>query len=96
MPAQNIEEAVIAAIDFFDRLYQEKGLRDVLLEEIRERDDETWEVTIGYSRIIQDAPPMARITEGPKFERVYKSLLVDKATGKVKSMMLRPVSGTAP
>jgi len=91
MPAENIEQAVVAAIDFFERMYGEKGLKDVLLEEVREGDENTWEVTIGYSRVVKDTAPMSVLTQGAQYERVYKVLAVDKATGRVRSMMLRSV-----
>lgn len=90
-PAYSIEDAVLTAINFFEKLYKDKGLRDVLLEEVRERDENTWEVTIGHSRLVQDGPPLAALTHGPKYERVYKTLLVNKATGQVTSMTLRSV-----
>ena len=89
--AKNIEEAVLDAIAFFERMYYGKNLQDVLLEEVSEKDENTWAVTIGYSRVVQNAPPIAAITQGTKLERVYKVLSVDKATGKVTSMVLRDV-----
>ncbi|NQT40293.1 MAG: hypothetical protein HQ581_22560 [Planctomycetes bacterium] len=91
MSAEHIEEAVLAAINFFNRMYEDKGLKDVLMEEVREMNEDTWEVTIGYSRVVRDASPMMAITQGAKYERVYKVLAVDKATGNVTSMVLRTV-----
>lgn len=91
MPAKNIEEAVLKAIDFFQRMYHDKGLIDVLLEEVREEDESTWEVTIGYSRVAQSAPPMTALTRAAKFERVYKVLSVNKVSGNVTSMVIRDV-----
>lgn len=89
MAADNIEQAVLLAINFFQRMYGDKGLKDVLLEEVREKDDGKWDVTIGYSRLIQDSPPLTAIAQGPKYERVYKSILVDKASGNIEGLLAR-------
>jgi len=91
MSAERIEDAVLAAISFFETMYGDKGLNDVLLEEVRERSADTWEVTIGYSRVVREGPPLTALTQGAEYERVYKVLAVDKATGKVESMVLRNV-----
>ena len=89
--ANNIEDAVLTAIGFFERMYQDQHLKNVLMEEVREKDENTWEVTIGYSQLVQDAPALVAITGGAKYDRVYKVLAVDKASGDVKSMVLRNV-----
>jgi hypothetical protein len=68
-----------------------QSLRDIMLEEVREKDDKHWEVTIGFSRVVQDGPPIQTLTQGAKYERVYKSLCVNKETGKVKAMTIRQV-----
>ena len=91
MSAERIEAAVSAAIAFFDKMYKDKGLKDVLMEEVRERDENTWEVTIGYSRVVQESPPMVAITQGAKYQRICKVLAVDKESGDVTSMTLRSV-----
>lgn len=87
--ANNIEDAVLAAIAFFGKIYADKDLRNVLLEEVKERDNEHWDVTIGYSELEQEQPAMMALTQGPRYRRVYKVLTVEKSTGAIKSMTLR-------
>ncbi|NQU22215.1 MAG: hypothetical protein HQ567_13105 [Candidatus Nealsonbacteria bacterium] len=91
MSAENIEDAVRAAIEFFQHLYRDAELHGVLLEEVRERDDQTWEVTIGYDRVVNDTPPMTVIARETKYERVYKAIAVDKPSGTAQSMVMRTV-----
>ena len=89
--ANNIEAAVLAAIAFFEKMYADENLRDVLLEEVKERDDEHWDVTIGYSQLEQEQPAMTALTQGAKYKRVYKVLTVEKSTAAIKSMTLRNI-----
>ncbi len=91
MSAENIEGAVRAAIEFFQLMYKDTELKDVLLEEVREKDPQTWEVTIGYDRVVQAVPPMTAFTQGAKYERVYKVIAVDKASGSAQSMTIRTI-----
>jgi hypothetical protein len=91
MPAETIEEAVLAALEFFQRMYKDEGLKDVLLEEVRDKDEKEWEVTIGFSRVVEDAPLLPTLMHPPKYERAYKSLTVNKETGKVEAMTIRKV-----
>jgi hypothetical protein len=89
--AHNIEQAVLSALEFFNKIYAQSNLRGVLLEEVRERDANHWDVTIGYSQLEQDQPPMTALTQGAKYIRVYKILTVEKETAAVKSMVIRDV-----
>jgi len=90
--AQNIEDAVLTAISFFEKMYANDNLINVLLEEVREHDDDHWDVTFGYSQIEQEQPTMSALTEGAKYKRVYKVLTVEKSTGTIKSMTIRNVT----
>ena len=89
--AHNIEQAVLVALEFFNKIYAQSNLRGVLLEKVRERDESHWDVTIGYSQLEQDQPAMTALTQGAKYKRVYKVLTVEKESGAVKSMVLRDV-----
>lgn len=88
MVANNIEDAVLAAIAFFDKLYEDKGLSGVLLEEIRSVEPDTWEVTLGYDRGLQTGTAKM-LTQGPQVVREYKVFIVDKATGNVEAVLIR-------
>lgn len=44
-----VKEAVRIAMDYLATLYEDKDLRDVLLEEVRlSEDDQYWLVTLGF------------------------------------------------
>jgi hypothetical protein len=88
MSAIKIEEAVLAAIAFFDKLYENKGLSDVLLEEIRSVSGSKWDVTLGYNRPLSTGTAKM-LTGGRQVVREYKIFTVNKDTGNVESIKIR-------
>ncbi len=90
------KQAAKVAIDFVEGFYQELGqsLQDVLLEEIEPSSDgNTWQITVGFSRLGRTNPGSSLIPEVllPRFERTrqYKVVRVDRATGEIHSMKIR-------
>lgn len=88
MAAYKIEQAVRAAIAFFEDLYGNKGFSDVLMEEVRPVDGEKWEVTLGYNRELVTTAAQ-EIMEGPQVVREYKIFTVGKTSGQVESVEMR-------
>ena len=89
--ADNIEQAVLIALDYFDKIFpKEKELRNVMLEEVTESEEdiEHWEVTIGYSRLIQ-ATTAQQLAGRQREVREYKVFSIRKSDGKVISITMR-------
>ena len=90
-PLIEIKDAVTAAMDFARRVYDDRELRGLRLEEVEaEPDNLAWKITLGW--IEPDYRPLS-IVEGMLSQhsapRVYKTFLVDAKTGRVQSMKIR-------
>ncbi|MBI5434482.1 MAG: hypothetical protein HZA52_16730 [Planctomycetes bacterium] len=83
-----LKDAVSAARAFFQAVYAEEKLLNVLLEEVKVSDDERfWLVTFGFS-LANELPPLGA-SMGRMPPRHYKVVRVDGVTGEVKAMVLR-------
>ncbi len=86
-----IKDAVTAAMEFARRVYNDRELRGLRLEEVDAHPvDQTWRITLGW--IEPDYQPLS-IMQGMLSQhsapRVYKTFLVDAETGRVQSMKIR-------
>ncbi|UCD32026.1 MAG: hypothetical protein JSW04_13720 [Desulfobacterales bacterium] len=81
-----VKNAVKRAFEVFNELYAAKKFEDILLEEVELSDDSaSWLVTIGFYR----RAPSINIIESigsKKYIRMYKTIRIDAATGKLISM----------
>lgn len=89
MPEIELRQAVERAFEEIHKIYDEKELNDLLLEEI-ERSGGDWLVTVGFtrpSRISPYARAMGQdyVPVDPKL-RDYKRIKIDAATGAFKGM----------
>ncbi|MBA2377319.1 MAG: hypothetical protein ACR2N0_17800 [Rubrobacteraceae bacterium] len=83
-----LRQAIERAFEEIRKIYDEKELNDLLLEEI-ERSNDTWFVTVGFTRFAR-IPPFAkamgqRYVADPNL-RDYKEIKLDAQTGEFKSM----------
>jgi len=86
-----VKEAVRIATDYLATLYEDKDLRDVLLEEVKLSDDDRyWLVTLGFSRPVPTNPYFAAMG-AEDLKREYKIFEVSTETGEVRSMQIRQV-----
>ena len=94
-----VKQAVQAAMDFVRDMYSGEKISNLGLEEVR-LDDDTWYVTVGFSRpwdYPKLQPPslleVARTNLGSRTEsspdRDYKVVKVDQSTGEVIGMEMR-------
>lgn len=93
-----LHDAVAAARRFLDELYGLGSVDNVLLEEVEEKASE-WLITFGFDtrRIIHESIP-GTIISLPKREemaRVFKTFVVDSASGKVRAMKIHPSAVSA-
>ena len=97
----NVDRAIRVARAYFDRVYADEGVVNVMLEEVLESDDGHWSVTIGFHRSDRDGTGPSESGErppwiGPQFfeDRFYKRITVDRSTGEVLGMSIRqPLAG---
>ncbi len=90
----DVKTAVKLALDYFAKLYPNKidTFQDVQLEEVELSEDEnTWLVTIGFSR-----PLPSPFLKNPskllrQYQRDYKVFRIDAQNSKVRSMKIRAV-----
>ena len=85
-------DAIETAKSYVDYIFDGEGIRNVGLEEVQFDDPENlWKITIGFTRP-WDGPDGRSIAwpEGPS--RSYKTVLIDDATGEVRSVLLRTFS----
>ena len=82
----DVKEAAKLAKEYVTDLFAEEGISNVGLEEIVFRDDEYWDVTVGFSRP-WDHGGLATITLGQtSLRRSYKVLRIDNDSGNVESV----------
>lgn len=88
-----LHQAVSAARSYLDELYRIGSIDNVLLEEVEEKSDH-WLITFGFDtrRIIHESLPGAIISLPKREEmtRVFKTFVVDSASGKVRAMKIHP------
>lgn len=88
----DVKEAAQIAFDYFNDLYADAPISNVMLEEIERSESEGesyWLITLGFTDESQTTSgPLASVTRSP---RRYKVLEVDAKTGEVKSMKIRSV-----
>jgi hypothetical protein len=89
----DVKGAVKVASSYLRDLYDKAQIEDVLLEEVRQSDDERyWLVTMGFSRPI---PPSQNVFEraleaySPRMKREYKVFEIDSTSGDVRAMRIR-------
>jgi hypothetical protein len=86
-----VKEAVKIAMSYLATLYEDKDLRDVLLEEVRlSDDDQYWLVTLGFSRPVPTNPYLEAMG-AESLKREYKVFEISAETGEVRSMQIRQV-----
>ena len=93
------KEAVNKALVYVAGLYPPNQLAEMALEEVRLSDDERdWRITVGFralsarqKTVTGDLFPVAGTDTVVKVPREYKEVLVDGASGEVKSMLIRQV-----
>jgi len=89
----NVKDAARKAINYIADVFFTENLESIGLEEvILNEDDNTWEVTIGFSRP-WDYPKAGLVTgfqpQIPK--RQYKIVRIDNKSGEVKSIKMREI-----
>jgi hypothetical protein len=95
----NVKQAVAAALAFIGEVYANENLTNIGLEEVKS-DEESWLVTVGFSRPWDYPKPEAvspfdvAATLLPRkelapFRREYKTLRVNRTTGDVLEMEIR-------
>jgi hypothetical protein len=90
----DVKGAVKVATSYLAELYDKAQIQDVLLEEVRQSEDERyWLVTMGFSRPV---PPSQNAFEkllegynGPQMKREYKVFEIDSTSGDVLAMRIR-------
>jgi hypothetical protein len=86
-----VKEAVKIAMEYLATLYEDKDLRDVLLEEVRlSDDDQYWLVTLGFSRPVPTNSYLEAMG-AESLKREYKVFEISAETGAVRSMQIRQV-----
>lgn len=93
-----IKEAVQTAMKQLSAFYKEKGIRNVLLEEVEFSKSTYWLITIGFD--IEKVPLPGSISSlfqrtlaytAPDSVRKYKIFKINKTTGNIISMNIRNV-----
>ena len=92
----NLHDAVSAAKTYLADLETQDKLQDLRVEEVDTTQDGDWEITLGYYRkldlnIVGGSTALA-ISPIVRENRVYKTVLVDRETGKGKRLKIREVT----
>jgi|ERR1035437_2799053 hypothetical protein len=96
----DVKEAVAVAITYFRALLDDKGLSDILLEEVELSDDERfWTVTLSALLPASKEEPEYAINalaqalgQKPQRRRVYKVFKINAERATVQSMKIRQAS----
>jgi hypothetical protein len=87
----DVKQAVRAAKDYVSDILSEEGLTNLGLEEVQFNDnDNTWEVTLGFSRpwnSVQNA--LTKLTGDETPRRVYRVIRVQDRDGRILSFRKR-------
>ena len=81
----DMKEAAQAAKEHIADLYAVEGIDDIGLEEI-DLDGDTWKITVGFSRPWDQKNGPSVILGQTQLRRSFKQLLIDDASGRVKSI----------
>jgi len=88
----DLRAAVSAAERFLKELYP-SSIQNLLLEEVEERAGE-WLITFGFDtrRIVHESVPgiLLSLPKREEMTRVFKTFVVDSASGKVRAMKIHP------
>lgn len=88
-----LHQAVSAARGYLDELYGIGSIDNVLLEEVEETSDH-WMITFGFDtrRIVHESVPgiLLSLPKREEMTRVFKTFVVDSASGKVRAMKIHP------
>jgi hypothetical protein len=88
-----LHEAVHAARLFLNELYALSTIENVLLEEVEERSNE-WLITFDFDtrRFVHESIPgiLLPLPKREEMTRVFKTFVVDSASGKVRAMKIHP------
>ncbi|MET0396245.1 MAG: hypothetical protein ABW277_05445 [Longimicrobiaceae bacterium] len=87
-----IKDAVTAAMEFARRMYDDRELRGLRLEEVEASPDNNlfWKITLGWIEPDYSPPSIMKgMLSQDSAPRVYKTFLVDANTGQVQSMKIR-------
>lgn len=92
----SVKEAAKVAKDFVLAFYTDLGepISNLMIEEVElSSDDETWQITVGFSRpqIPNDLLPQAAFSSWFKRDRIYKIVDINRETGVVEGMRIRQV-----
>lgn len=85
------KQAAKMAIDYVGSFYHDLGtpISDIMLEEVEpSADDQSWQITIGFSRH-NPASPIPNWVR--KDDRKYKVVEVSRGSGEIRSMKIRHV-----
>lgn len=81
-------EAVKLAGDYFNKVYENSSLKEVLLEEVELIDEgKTWKVTYGFDW----QPESGTVSIGPG-DRKHKMINLDAETGRILSMKIANIN----
>jgi hypothetical protein len=87
----DLHQAVAAAERFFRKLYPQAS--NLLLEEVEESEGK-WLITLGFDteRLIHESLPalLGPLPSRKEMVRVYKTFIVDAASGSVRAMKMHP------
>ena len=83
----DVKEAVATAKAHLAEAFSDETLRNLGLEEIRYEDDDSWSVTLGFSRQwIEPKIITTALGRDHDLNRTYKTVRIDDASGKVVSI----------
>ena len=85
--------AVKIAREFFNEMYQDEEIQNLMLEEVVSDDDSNeWRVTFGYDvRTNKEASTIFLEKNISRVLRVYKKIHIDAEEGDFKGMFIREV-----
>ena len=91
-----LEEAVNAAKVFLAAIDATEKLQDLRVEEVDTTHAGDWEITLGFHRkldlSVYGNSPLGMASPILRENRVYKTILVDKETGKAKKLKIREIA----
>jgi len=88
-----VTQAVKIARGFFNEIYQDEDIQNLMLEEVViDEDSNEWRITFGYdSHISKEANTIFSEKTIDKILRVYKRIHIDADKGDFKGMFIRIV-----
>jgi hypothetical protein len=93
----SLQEAVKIAVNSVRDIYRGQGfeLKDLMLEEV-ERSDDSWQVTVGFTRpntATSDIGVIGQALAGPR--RAFKRVRIDANTGEFLGMRIRELPASS-